>query len=89
MTIYYETARDGLIPCEFLGYAKSPAHAATGCYNVVIRMKRTKGSYQCGEILHTPAWTVVEKAGMSDYYQLVRTAALPARTDENTRAARV
>lgn len=89
MTIYYETARDGLIPCEFLGYAKSPAHPVTRCYNVVIRLKRTKGGYQCGEILHLPTWVIVEKAGRRDYRQLVRTATLPTRTGENTRDARV
>lgn len=92
MTIYYETARNGLIPCEFLGYAKSPAHDVTGCFNVVVRLKRAESGvmpgYVAGEVLHVPHRAIVEKAGRLQYHQLVRTAALPPRTAENTRDAR-
>lgn len=37
--IYYET-RCGLIPCKFLGWAKSPAHETTGNYNAVIKLSQ-------------------------------------------------
>lgn len=83
--IYYETARHGLIRCGFIGWAKSPAHEVTGCFNAVIKLREeVKGcGYHKGEILHVPAWHVVEKAGVRGYHQYVRKAKLPEiKTDE-------
>lgn len=88
-TIYYEAGLTAsLIPVQFLGYAKTPAHDVTGCFNVVVRLKRSNGAYTRGDILHLPAWCIVEKAGRRDYKQLVRLATLPARTTNNTVEAR-
>ena len=88
-TIYYNALLNGLIPVQFLGYAKTPCHDVTGCFNVVVRLKRSRGAYRTGEVLHLPHSLVVEKAGRRDYQTRVRTANLPARTDANTRGARV
>lgn len=91
MTIYYETARHGLIACQFIGWAPSPCHDVTGQYNVVIRLKRgglTGSGYYRGDVLHVPRSFVVEKAGRRDYHQLVRSAALPQVTDSNLIPAR-
>lgn len=77
-TIYYEAGIPAtLIPCKFIGWAKSPAHELTGCINAVIRLKRSHGAYRTGEVLHVPARSVVVKAGRRDYHQLVRSAPLP------------
>lgn len=77
-TIYYET-RCGLIPCKFLGWAKSPAHEVTGRYNAVIKLLRDgEGiAYKKDEVLHVPSWSVVHDAGVKDYLQMVRKAELP------------
>lgn len=88
-TIYYEAGLPAsLIPVQFIGWAKSPGHELTGCFNAVIRLKRSHGAYQKGEVLHVPTWSVVEKAGRRDYFQLVRTAALPAIDPANLIPAR-
>lgn len=88
-TIYYEAGLPAtLIPVQFLGYAESPAHDITCLYNVVIKLKRGSPSYQSGEVLHVPLRAVVEKAGVRDYHQMVKPAALPPRTPENTQKAR-
>lgn len=77
-TIYYEAGIPAtLIPCQFIGWAKSPAHEFTGCFNAVIRLKRDSGAYRKGEILHVWSRYVVVKAGRRDYRQLVRSAPLP------------
>ena len=78
-TIYLETS-GGLIPCQFMGWAKSPIHDVTGCFNAVVRLKRDglTSAYRRGEVLHLPRWAVVEKAGFRSYHQLVKSAALPA-----------
>lgn len=89
-TIYFEAGIPAtLIPCQFIGWAKTPAHDVTGLFNAVIRLKRSHGAYHAGEVLHVPARCVVEKEGRRDYHQLVRTAALPARTEANTTSSRV
>lgn len=88
-TIYYEAGLPAtLIPVKFLGWAKSPAHELTGCFNAVIRLKRTRGAYQCGEVLHVAPWAVVVKAGRRDYFTRVRAAALPAIDPNNLIPAR-
>lgn len=77
-TIYFESGIPAtLIPVRFMGWAKSPAHDVTGCFNAVVRLKRAAPGYACGEVLHVPAWSVVCKAGRRDYRQLVRPAPLP------------
>lgn len=77
-TIYYEAGLPAtLIPVQFMGWAKTPGHELTGCFNAVIRLKRTHGAYIKGEVLHVSSRSVVVKAGRRDYHQLVRPAALP------------
>lgn len=90
-TIYYEAGLPAtLIPVRFVGWAKSPAHDVTGCLNAVVQLKRThQGAYQCGEILHVPAGSVVQKAGRRNYFQLVRPATLPAVDPANLLPARI
>lgn len=79
MTIYYECGIPAvLIPVQFLGWAKTPGHSATGLHNAVVRLRRSGGGYRTGEVLHVPASSVVEKAGRRDHRQLVRPAFLPA-----------
>lgn len=87
-TIYYETARNGLIPCEFLGWAKTPAHETTGLYNAVIRLKRGKAGYETGEVLHVPPFYVVVKSHVQDYHQYVKPAELPPVNPETVAGAR-
>lgn len=88
-TIYYEAGIPAsLIPVQFLGWAKTPAHELTGCFNAVIRLKRSRGAYQCGEVLHVPARSVVIKAGRRDYFTRVRAAALPPIDPNNLIPAR-
>lgn len=84
-TIYYECGIPAtLIPVEFIGWSKTPAHDVTGQYNAVIRLKKSHGScYQKGEVLHLPSRCIVEKAGKSDYFIMVRQAALPDIDKEN------
>lgn len=77
-TIYYDAGRHGLIPVQFIGWAKTPAHDVTGGFNAVVKLKRAAGAYLRGEVLHLPRWAVVEKAGVRDYHQRVRNATLPA-----------
>lgn len=77
MTIYYDTFA-GLIPVQFIGWAKSPIHDTTGCFNAVVRLKASKGGYQRGEVLHLPAWSIVVKDCVRNYQQRVRPAQLPA-----------
>lgn len=77
-TIYYEAGLPArLVPVAFVGWAKTPIHDVTGCFNAVVRLKRAIHGYPCGTVLHVPAWCVVNKAGRRDYKQLVRRAALP------------
>lgn len=77
-TIYFEVGFPAsLVPVAFIGWAKSPAHDVTGCVNAVVRLKRSAPGYRCGEVLHVPAWAVVEKSGRRDYKQRVRPAPLP------------
>jgi len=87
--LYYET-RCGLIPCKFLGWAKSPAHDVTGRYNAVIKLLRDgEGiAYKKGEVLHVPRRSVVYDAGVKGYHQMVRNAELPAVDENNLIAAR-
>lgn len=88
-TIYYEAGLPAtLIPVQFLGYAETPLHETTKLYNVVIRLKRSIHGYHKGEILHVPARSVVEKAGVRNYHQMVKPATLPPRTPGNTQKAR-
>lgn len=88
-TIYYEAGLPAtLIPVKFLGWAKTPAHDLTGLYNAVIRLKRSRGAYSCGEVLHVPARSVVEKAGRRDYFTRVRSATLPPVDPANLIPAR-
>ncbi len=89
-TIYYEAGLPAtLIPVAFVAWAKTPAHEVTGCFNAVIRLKRSHGAYRAGEVLHVAPHMVVEKAGVRDYFIRVRNAKLPERTDTNTIPARV
>ena len=84
-TIYYEAGTPAyLIPCQFLGWAKTPAHDVTGCFNAVVKLKRSRGAYHAGEVLHVPSWSVVTKSHVRDYHQYVRQAELPPRTEANT-----
>lgn len=77
-TIYFEAGLPAtLIPVQFIGWARSPAHDVTCCHNAVIRLKRAAPGYPLGEVLHVPARAVVVKAGRRDYCQLVRPAPLP------------
>lgn len=77
-TIYYEAGLPAtLVPCAFIGWAKTPGHELTGCFNAVVRLKRAAPGYQKGEILHVPARAVVIKAGRRNYHQLVKAAPLP------------
>ena len=81
MTLYYECGIPAeLVPVKFLGWAPTPLHDATGAYNVVIKLKRKPKftDYAKGEVLHVPAWSVVEKAGTCGGHQRVRPARLPA-----------
>lgn len=89
-TIYYEFGIPAtLIPVKFIGWAKSPIHEITGCFNAVVRLKRATKYYPAGEILHLPARSIVVKAGRRDYFQLVRQAPLPTIDLNNLIAARV
>lgn len=84
-TIYYEAGIPAsLIPCQFIGWRKTPAHEVTGMWNAVIKLKRTHGAYKTGEVLNVPPHRVVEKAGRRDFFIRVRNAQLPARTEANT-----
>lgn len=82
-TIYYETARLGLVPVEFLGWTETPLGLG---FNATVKAKRTKAGIDRGEVLHVPAGSIVVKAGVKNYYQLVKPATLPVRTSENTLA---
>lgn len=89
-TIYYEAGLPAtLIPVQFIGWSKSPIHEVTGAFNAVIKLKRTHGAYKRGEVLHVPHRSVVVKAGQRNYFQLVRTAQLPAIDPENLIPSRV
>lgn len=88
-TIYYEAGLPAtLIPVEFIGWAKTPGHEITGCFNAVVKLKRSAPGYERGETLHVPPRAVVIKAGRRDYRQMVQPASLPTRTKENTIEAR-
>ena len=77
-TIYFEAGLPArLVPVAFVGWAKTPIHDVTGCFNAVVRLKRATQGYPCGTVLHVPAWSVVHKAGRRDYKQLVKPAVLP------------
>lgn len=77
-TIYFEAGLPAtLIPVQFMGWAKTPAHDVTGLLNAVVRLKRAAPGYPLGEVLHVPARAVVVKAGRRDYCQLVQSAQLP------------
>ena len=79
MTIYYECGIPAeLVPVKFLGWAQTPI-GLPGRYNAVIEIKRKPKftSYERGEVLHVPPWSVVEKAGTRCGFQRVRPAALP------------
>lgn len=81
MTIYYECGFPAeLVPVEFIGWAKSPLHRLTNCVNAVVKLKRKPRAsyYNCGEVLHVPAHSIVEKVGFKNYHQRVRGAELPA-----------
>lgn len=89
MTLYYEAGIPAsLIPVQFIGWAPTPAHDITGLYNAVVRLKRTRGAYKAGEILHLPPWAIVVRAGVTHHRIRVRQADLPERTDANTLNAR-
>ena len=89
-TIYYEAGLPAtLIPVQFIGWAKSPAHDVTGCFNAVICLKRSHGAYRAGEVLHVPRGSVVVKAFRRDYFQYVRPAPLPPIDPANLLPARV
>ena len=80
MTIYYEYGFPAeLVPVEFIGWAEAPLRG-NGFVNAVVRLKRKpiSGIYKCGDVLHVPAYSIVEKAGSANYHQLVRRAELPA-----------
>lgn len=77
-TIYVECGFPAtLVPVSFIGWAKTPTHDVTGRFNAVVKLKRTKGAYQLGEVLHVPPYSVVHKAGRKNYHQLVKPAKLP------------
>lgn len=85
MTIYYEAGIPAsLIPVQFIGWAPSPHHDLTGHYEVVVRVRRTRGSHKAGDTLHLPLHSVVVKSGTRDGFIRVRAAPLPKRTDANT-----
>lgn len=89
-TIYYEAGLPAaLVPCQFMGWSKTPAHELTGCFNVVIRLKRAAPGYRRGEVLHVPARAVVVKAGRRNYHQIVRPAPLPPVDTVTAMPARV
>lgn len=89
-TIYLEAGFPAtLVPVAFLGWAKSPAHDVTGCFNAVVRLKRSAHCYHAGEVAHVPAWCVVQKAGRSNYKQRVRPAPLPPIDRSNLIDSRV
>ena len=79
-TLYIDTARHGLIACQFLGYAPTPLELG---FNVVVRVKTQTSLYDKGTILHLPNWAIVQKAYIKDYKQYTKTAILPAITDSN------
>lgn len=84
-TIYYEAGLPAsLIPVQFMGWAKTPAHEVTKQWNAVVKLKRTRGAYRAGDVLHVPARSVVMRAGRRDYHTHVRPAQLPGRTEANT-----
>ena len=92
MTIYYECGIPAkLVPVQFIGYAKSPAHELTQCINAVIRLKRNGGCwyYKRGDVLHVPPHAVVEKAGIKNGFQMVRNAKLPGVDLDNLLPPRV
>lgn len=77
-TIYFEAGIPAtLIPVQFVGWARRPAHDVTGLHNAVIRLKRSAPGYLRGEVLHVPAYAVVVKSRRRDYRQLVKPAPLP------------
>lgn len=80
-TIYYETARQGLVPVRFVGWTETPLGLG---YNATVKVKRTKAGLECGEVLRVPSWSIVTKAGVKNYHQMVKPAVLPVRTAENT-----
>lgn len=81
--IYLETFRHGLVPCEFLGWTKTPL--GIGEHNATVRLKcDSKSGYERGDIVRVPARVIVVKAGQKDYYQMVKPAILPVRTVDNT-----
>jgi hypothetical protein len=80
-TIYYETARDGLIACKFLGWTETPLGLG---YNATVQLKRSCAGYDKGEVIRVPARVIVIKAGRKDYHQMVKSAILPVRTVDNT-----
>ena len=79
-TLYIDTARHGLIACQFLGYAPTPLELG---FNVVVKVKTQTSLYDKGETLYLPLWVIVQKAYVKDYKQHVKTAILPAIADSN------
>jgi len=78
-TLYIDTARDGLVNCQFLGYAPTPLELG---FNVVVKVKKQSRLYDKGEILHLPHWAIVQKDRKLNYCQLVKMAKLPVITDD-------
>ncbi len=80
-TIYYETLRNGLIPCEFTGWAKD---TWGNLWLAEVKLKSTKAGYERGDTVRVPARVIVVKAGVKGGHQMVQSATLPVRTDDNT-----
>lgn len=88
-TIYCECGFPAsLVPVQFLGWAKTPAHDVTGLFNAVVRLKRGAPGYSMGEVLHVDKWRIVVKAGRRNYRQMIKPAPLPAVDPQNLIAAR-
>lgn len=72
MAIYYETARDGLVLVEFVRHEEGQ--------RVLVRVLKDGpyegGPYKLGELIETSPQFIVEKAGTSGGYLLVRQARL-------------
>jgi hypothetical protein len=85
-TLYIDMHLTGLIPVKFIGWAKTPAHTYTGCYNAVVKIKRNIGAYKAGEVMHMAPWAVVQRIRRG---RLIKNADLPPVDINNLIEARV
>lgn len=80
--LYYDTIGP-LIPCKFIGWVKDEFCFYADKFEVLIEIGDTGHGWTKGEKVQVLPRDVVVKAGMKGYHQMVRSAVLPKRTEQN------